>query len=698
MQETVQDIHERLAMARLPALPQALLQVLELCDREDVGLTDVAKVVRQDTGIAARMISVANSSYYHRGRSLDNLDQCLAVLGTSTVRRIALNQSVVELFSRFQGARGFDFGQFWLHALRSALTIRHLAEDRRYGKIEEAYLAGLIHDVGQLALMTIAPDRYARLFDELQDERELIQQEMRIFGMTHVEAGAWMAERWHMDSLFVDSLLYHHEPLERGLDAHPLVLLVMLADRLAAFADDPEAVPDELVAASGLSRVDITAILEGVVDETRVTADQLGIELPVKDHPKGEGPAATSQAEARLADAVSIRIEARGAMPATGPGSDIGQARIALAQGANLIFGASAVGLFLIRDDRLVGQSLIESDSRIHEIDLRLPNRECALGRACEGEITLPESVAATHLVDEQVRRFLGGQRIVCLPLAAAGERLGVLVLGLDKTHTAALSERRPLLSAFATEAGRYLAQALKHRQDIDAAVDGLSASFKLHARRVAHEAGNPLSVVRNYLAILGERMSGQAAAQQEIQLIESELRRVGNILRDLKQVEPATLSPAVMKADANAVVEEVMQLCRMGKLDAGKIETELVLEPGLPPAKADGDKVRQILINLVYNALEAMPGDGRLAVSTAHWRGAKGEDTVEITVSDNGPGIPSEIIAHLYQPVESAKGGAHAGLGLSIVKKLVDELGGVLHCNSTKAGTSFKILLPVAG
>jgi C4-dicarboxylate-specific signal transduction histidine kinase len=70
----------------------------------------------------------------------------------------------------------------------------------------------------------------------------------------------------------------------------------------------------------------------------------------------------------------------------------------------------------------------------------------------------------------------------------------------------------------------------------------------------------------------------------------------------------------------------------------------------------------------------------------------------VELTVSDNGPGLPKEVLARLYQPVQSMKGDEHAGLGLAIVAALVDELGGMLQCRSNESGTHFKILLPAAG
>jgi signal transduction histidine kinase len=103
------------------------------------------------------------------------------------------------------------------------------------------------------------------------------------------------------------------------------------------------------------------------------------------------------------------------------------------------------------------------------------------------------------------------------------------------------------------------------------------------------------------------------------------------------------------------------------------------------------------VLINLMFNAVEAMPQGGRLNLSTARWRGGRGEESVEISVQDSGPGIPAEILERLYTPVASRKGGSHAGLGLTIIGRLAEEMGAVIQCHSTPAGTRFKLLLPRA-
>lgn len=172
------------------------------------------------------------------------------------------------------------------------------------------------------------------------------------------------------------------------------------------------------------------------------------------------------------------------------------------------------------------------------------------------------------------------------------------------------------------------------------------------------------------------------------------ELRRVSGILQTLRQTG-VSADGAAQRVDLNALIGQVLEFCRRGKPEMARIQTEFQPDAGLQPLCLDGNRLRQVLINLIFNAVEAMPQGGRLGLSTARWRSSTGEESVEIAVQDTGPGLPAEVLEHLYAPVPSRKGGSHAGLGLSIVGRLVEELGAVIQCHSTPAGTRFKLLLP---
>jgi putative nucleotidyltransferase with HDIG domain len=681
-------------------LPQVLLELMDLCERDDVGMAEISAVVNKDAGVAARIVSIANSPYYRPGRSLDSINQCLAVLGTSTVRQLALNQSVVELFGRFQKAKDYDLRYFWFHGLNVAVTARMLAEKLGYANVDEAYLAGLLHDVGQLALLSTETDRYVSLFRNFSGERELMRQEQAAFGLTHAEVGAWLAERWKLHAIFVDSILYHHESLERVRDAHPLVQIVMLANLFNAQPEAEFNVAEADLAHWQLDTPQVLALLESAQAGARAIAAELGIELPLQPDPLAVPDPAADAVPAALAEAVSQRMEGMLSQPEAREPDAHDDAVLDLLRGSSILFGARGSALFLPQGDILRWQQVAGGDLRSEEIDIACSNPQSRIALAYQGRIGLAgQSGPSDNLADAQVLRLLGGDRLLCLPLVFEGKSLGALAVAVDLATVEHFARKQALLVAFAREAGRRLGLATRVRAQIVAARQDAAKQQELHARKVVHEASNPLGVIRNYLSVLRRQIEGQDKAQGDFDLIEGELRRVGRILQQLRQAAPGVDVPQARsngKVDVNALLSEAVKFWRLGKQELQGIELSFTPAADLPTSNTDPDKLKQILTNLVFNAAEALCGKGRIALSTACWRAGHDRSTLEISVADNGPGLPGEVLAHLYQPQQSTKGDGHAGLGLSIVATLVEELGGTLQCNSGPSGTHFKIMLPM--
>lgn len=709
VQDTHADFYAQLAQARLPSLPQALLQILDLAERDDVGMADMAEVVSRDTGLAAKVLGTANTAFYSRGRSIANIEQCLSVLGAALVRRIALNLSVAELFGRFRKVGGFEMRYYWHHVLCVAITARELARRLGYAQDDEAYLAGLLHDVGQLALLTTAPQDYLPLVQAAPDEAALMGHETRVFGLNHAEAGAWLAQQWNLHDFFADALRYHHEPLARLKDAHLLAQVVGLADHLHNQSEAGLALDTGALASWSLSPEEAATLVAAAQAEAASLAQTLGLEIAPRPARPRLAVVQDDPVQERLADAVATRMEAASTLPASLTDGSLATldvpgtagpapAYLALLRAARLLFGSARTALFLVQDGALQGMHTDDGDSRLGEIRIRLPAPDSAMARALDGQNTLAGAQPAKDsLADAQVLRILASERGLCLPLVHAGQALGVLAVGLSAASAQIYQQRRPLLTTFAREAARRLAQTLAQAEAMQSARMNAQtqarAEFELHARQVVHEANNPLGVVRNYIALLREQITSKQA-QEDFDLVESELRRVARILQDMKRTDAAGQAPTnAGVVDLNALIQDVIRFCRLGRPEMARVETTLQLEKALPAMRTNGDKLKQVLTNLVFNAAEAMPGGGSISITSA--QGATPDQpSVEITVSDTGPGLPAEVLAHLYQPIKSNKGGAHQGLGLTIVGKLVEELGGALHCESSSQGTHFKILL----
>ena len=124
------------------------------------------------------------------------------------------------------------------------------------------------------------------------------------------------------------------------------------------------------------------------------------------------------------------------------------------------------------------------------------------------------------------------------------------------------------------------------------------------------------------------------------------------------------------------------------------KIKPQIDLDENAGTITHDRDTIKQIITNLIKNAVEAIGTDGKVGIRTQAVN-INGKNFVDIEIHDNGPGIPDGIMNKLYKPVMTTKGNDHSGLGLSIVKNLIDSLGGSIGCRTGKTGTVFNVQIP---
>ena len=309
-------------------------------------------------------------------------------------------------------------------------------------------------------------------------------------------------------------------------------------------------------------------------------------------------------------------------------------------------------------------------------------------------------------ILDEQIIRFLGTEGIFCLPLIAQGETVGVLVIGLGRAEMSHLSKQTKLLSIFTHNGAMALRLDDLRRSRLETIRSerfGASANI---ARKVVHEVNNPLGIIKNYLKILGMKLAKQQVAQDEIRIISEEIDRVAEILRELSDFSAKKVFKKE-KVDINSLLLDILKITRESLVSNSKVELQFDLERSLPSVTAEKDGLKQVFINIIKNAAEALEGGGNLQIQTRYVPAPleaqpSGDDNgqrgyVEITFRDDGPGISEEIRAKLFEPYVSSKGDAHSGLGLSVAHNIIKSLEGKIICDSHKgSGTEFRIELPV--
>lgn len=286
----------------------------------------------------------------------------------------------------------------------------------------------------------------------------------------------------------------------------------------------------------------------------------------------------------------------------------------------------------------------------------------------------------------------------VCIPLSMSGRLLGFISLGRKRTLDAFYVEDLELLSTLAAEAAIALENArlyeeLKKSRDIIERTGRLSALGTL-AAGIAHEVRNPLVSIQTFFQLAPQRLHDQEFFTTFLSLTATEVQRISDLITELLTFAK---SPAhsVQDVDVNDIIERTTILLQP---EARKHHVKLaqVLAADLPFIRADGDQVKQIVINLVLNAIQATPDGGTVTVLTRRVT-HHNDRFCQIEVRDTGIGIPTKMLEDVFNPFFTTKDKG-TGLGLSIAHQIATEHGGFISVTSEEGrGSSFFVHLPEA-
>lgn len=474
------------------------------------------------------------------------------------------------------------------------------------------------------------------------------------------------------DRLAADMRACRDLPFELLADAHFLVRLLAGAWRLAG---------------DGESSLAAVAALLG--------QRELEFSARVRQTPAWKPPPATTRSEADLKGRID---RFRSLEAALLPMADAENSAAALAALASLLppwLGRAMLPLWVEADGGLTlhgatdlaGQRLRGAGGRT------LAARALAAGESMVQAVDVTDAAHAegdVAVFDRQCAARLGASSLAACLLGAA-EPVAVLLTDADVD--------RDDLNLVGIHAGRWLSRLAAFEQQLQSAEAEQRVRFTRRMREAVHEISNPLSVIQNYLHLLGTRIGESDPAQEQVRLISEELGRVTSLLRTLTdaQAQNAGSAEGHASADVNAVLSEVLALAELS-LEPG-LPTDIRFSPGIDlPALADADqRLHQVLLNLIKNALEAMPSGGVLEVWVDQAVNDRGRRGIEIRVADTGAGIEPALLDRIFESGVSVKGEGR-GLGLAISSRLVKELGGDISCRSrVGTGTTFVVWLPAA-
>lgn len=206
-----QSIQSFLGSRGLPSMPRAAQKAFELSVNPDADARDFVEVIQADEGLSARILKIANSVYFDRGRKSETIEQSVFVIGLAELRDLLNATTLNDLFPLKHPLRE----QFWGNAIGTAIAAKILSQRVAPDKTGAAFMCGMMHDIGKLLLLQRATGDYEKVFQIVKDTgRPFHEAETEFFVFTHCEIGQLVAKQWNFSDDMLAVIRCHHDSIE----------------------------------------------------------------------------------------------------------------------------------------------------------------------------------------------------------------------------------------------------------------------------------------------------------------------------------------------------------------------------------------------------------------------------------------------------------------------------------------------------
>jgi len=699
---------EFIGRARLTVFPHLLEKLIDCRHKPSVALSELSRLIGMDPALCFMTMRLVHAMVpADAGVQSMGVEAAVDRIGRDGVDLIlsqALADQAVEGIHR-QQALALEW--LWRKALNTALLAKDLAVALDYQPAEEVYIAGLLLDIGKLGLFARTPADCAPMLADSTQAQTLLEAEARVVGSGHDRIGAQLIRKHTPLWFAADAAAYQTANAADVQQAFPLIKIVWSAQRLAA---EPSPSSEDLQAVANLLALDagqLDRLSHAAKIQTQELQDELGAvsETLALDRAVYEGPASLTQP-------LRIRTLLSGVYGELLQARDRSGILKVLRQSLNAFLGIET----LVRFDHDDGKNcLVESmtsgvasSTAIKQMQIPLSASDC-LPVVCHTEAKAVDTYSQDRprrltIIDRQLITALGKEGFLCLPLLS-GSPKGCLLLGIDVADWPWIQKQTTLLNAVIAAVDDALTRQDRRSGRPEAPSMGSDERVSARTRKIVHEINNPLGIIKNYLNVLSRRTDEKEAVVDGIRIIEKEIERVGTLVRSL--TAPPEKLPGQMKGvDVNAEIKDILNMLREGLAGETALRFYQDLDPQLLKIDTDRDRLKQALINLLKNAMEAMPDGGTITVKTRRLHGRPRQlsghplkkSWLKISICDDGPGIDEKIQNKLFQPHVTSKKG-HNGLGLAIVEEAMADLKGFLLCESVPGrGACFHMEIPEAG
>ncbi|MDX2115551.1 MAG: HDOD domain-containing protein [Planctomycetota bacterium] len=745
-------------IASLPTLSPVAVRIMRIAQSGEADLREVARLIESDPAVTARVLALCRRADMGVSKKITTVDRAVVMLGLEAVRAALLSVEIHEAFGhtiektdpatlrRRSGDEappadpsGFSRRELWRHCLGVACAAETIAEIHPAGfpglSPQEAFVAGLLHDLGKLALDALLPKSYQKVAS-LSAERRLniAEVERRVLGLDHHAAGKRLAEHWGLPHALQDVMWLHGQPFALLPDVphRPLVALVTIADALArrlhlgwSGNHGPSEDFASLCTPCGVVPAQAENAQALILERMSERARDLGVD---------EAPSAAvlveciTRANSQLG-AVSAQLEQR-ARESRRSTDALGIIARFLSSEDHARSGAVAVGHCLRSAAEVIGPGYAAiitqaresapwtlhvhdaSTGRVSSVGLTPPGgAESLAAFAGEGALGTRRAAVLTWLSGEVAARG-GPPDLHVIPMLLSASSLSAVLV--HERAPAGAEIGAPGLSALAAAWGASIASALRHdgarrlsEQLAEVNRELAEAQNKLVEQRsmlrlgelaagAAHEMNNPLTVISGMAQMLSDsaRTTDQKTASAAIVSASEKLTELITSLHLFADPPKPHRAPAdLAELLAGAVRSARQRVAQSGRARPPQVRPEIVCDPSIGRALIDRSQISLAVTELIVNALQA--GPRRLVQVRAQIDPFDGR--LVIAVSDDGSGMSSHALEHAFDPFFSElPAGRRTGLGLTRARRYVDLHGGELTLESVPGkGTTARLALP---
>ena len=594
----------------LPALPQVLVDLIDVCNQQDVSMSTIAPIVGRDPALAAKVLQLANSALFGARHPIADISQAVVFLGLDMLRNLAISVSAHEVFRTGKGDSSWT-GIFWRRAILAASFCQKLALKLRYHKPSEAYLAGLFDSIGMLFFYVQAPEPYAAVLTEVE-ERDwgtgLAARETALFGFSHAEIGGMLLRKWKLADLAetVASQSLGQLPPEADL------LSILTIARLCLAGEDRTNSP-VFSSQTWLGLADVEELYHEAESSVEELAQMLGISVA-----PSSVAAPSDDGNRRLTERMVSMARLEGLLASLLRASDLPGICRALEQGMAILLGVGQVAPLIPDRDKLRFRP-----SRHNSLYGELAHRfwpeddlDSCVARCRQDGLTCQISQGKHSEAERDILALFGTAALLAVPLPLSMRRYGVILIGLDDGQLPALQSGQEAILFFAAHAGARIRQEeMREQQARLLARRELQVAANI-ARGILHEIASPLATVQNAIEALANNLATGHDLTATVAIIGSESERIGRVVGQLRSLAESVRETRLRDVDINSLLAEVVGQFREKIPERHFVED---FAATLPPFVSSPDILQQTITILLDTAAKVVAADGTITVSTRH-------------------------------------------------------------------------------